>query len=265
MELLFFTENASIELVWALIVILLAAYANGLLGMGFVSVAMPLLVFMLSFRSAMILTVPVAFFLSARMTFFGGKTREAVFGFWPMPVLMVLGGLSGAWLYQNLPAHALMWIILAALAMFLSVDYLRSKAPQLPERWILPVGAFFAFLAGNTEASVNMGAPFLLLFFLLTSLSPQLIVQVCNLCFFTGKVVHIITLSIGGPGNPPVLVEEWIPGLILVPLCLYLCNQGVRVRARVSVETYRKWLKGILWIVVLVLLNRLLIPGGVNP
>ncbi len=241
MELLIFTENAPIELVWALIVILLAAYANGLLGMGFVSVAMPLLVFMLSFRSAMILTVPVAFFLSARMTFFGGKTREAV------------------------PAHALMWIILAALAMFLSVDYLRSKAPQLPERWILPVGAFFAFLAGNTEASVNMGAPFLLLFFLLTSLSPQLIVQVCNLCFFTGKVVHIITLSIGGPGNPPVLVEEWIPGLILVPLCLYLCNQGVRVRARVSVETYRKWLKGILWIVVLVLLNRLLIPGGVNP
>ena len=262
MEFLLFSENSGLELLWALTVILLAAYAHGVLGLGFVSVAMPLLVFSLSFRSAMILTVPVAFFLSARMTFFGSKTKEALLGFWPMPILMILGGLSGAWLYQNLPTESLMWIILGALAVFLSVDYLRNKAPQLPEPWILPVSAFFAFLAGNTEASVNMGAPFLLLFFLLTNLAPQLIVQVCNLCFFTGKVVHIVTLSIGGPGNPAVQLEEWIPGLILAPLCLYLCNKGVRVRERVSVETYRKWLKGILWLVALVLLSRLVLAEG---
>ena len=262
MELLFFTENSSLQLAWALLVILLAAYAHGVLGLGFVSVAMPLLVFTLSFRSAMILTVPVALFLSARMTFFGAKTKEALLGFWPMPVLMIFGGVSGAWLYQHLSTDALMWIILGALGVFLSVDHLRNKAPQLAGSWILPASAFFAFLAGNTEASVNMGAPFLLLFFLLTSLSSQLIVQVCNLCFFTGKIVHIVTLSIGGPGNPAVLIQEWLPGLILVPICLYLCNVGVRVREKVSVETYRRWLKAVLWLVALILLTRLALPGG---
>ena len=149
MELLFFTENSSLQLAWALLVILLAAYAHGVLGLGFVSVAMPLLVFTLSFRSAMILTVPVALFLSARMTFFGTKTKEALSGFWPMPVLMIFGGVSGAWLYQHLSTDALMWIILGALGVFLSVDHLRNKAPQLSGSWILPAGAFSPFWRGT--------------------------------------------------------------------------------------------------------------------
>ena len=41
-----------------------------------------------------------------------------------------------------------------------------------------------------------MGAPFLLVFFLIAGYAPNLIVQVINLCFFSGKVVHVITLSI---------------------------------------------------------------------
>lgn len=83
-----------------------------------------------------------------------------------MPILMILGGLSGAWLYQNLPTEALMWIILGALAVFVGGP--PTKQSPATSRALDPSSQrFFAFLAGNTEASVNMGAPFLLLFFCL--------------------------------------------------------------------------------------------------
>ncbi len=54
---LFFTENTSWQLAWAVGVTLVSAYAHGVLGLGFVSVAMPLLIFFVSFRTAMIITV----------------------------------------------------------------------------------------------------------------------------------------------------------------------------------------------------------------
>jgi hypothetical protein len=254
---LFFTENTSWQLAWAIAVTLISAYAHGVLGLGFVSVAMPLLIFFVSFRTAMIITVPVAFFLTARLTFWGHQTRETLVRFWFMPAMAVLGSLVGAWVYQTVSSLVLLWIVFGALTLFLSVDMLKGRAPRIPENWYLPIGALCGFLAGITETSVNMGAPFLLLFFLLTVLSTHVIVQVCNLCFFVGKLVHITTLSIGGAGSPGVSLEEWIPGFIIAPLCLLLCNQGVKLRERVSVETYRRWLKIILFVIALMLLGRI--------
>ncbi len=259
---LFFTENTSWQLALALAVTLVAAYAHGVLGLGFVSVAMPLLIFFVSFRTAMIITVPVAFFLTARLTFWGHQTRETLVRFWFMPAMAVLGSLVGAWVYQTVSSLVLLWIVFGALTLFLSVDLLKGRAPRIPENWYLPIGGLCGFLAGITETSVNMGAPFLLLFFLLTVLSTHVIVQVCNLCFFVGKLVHITTLSIGGAGSPGVSLEEWIPGFIIAPLCLLLCNQGVKLREKVSVETYRRWLKIILFVIALMLLGRIVSMTG---
>lgn len=254
---LFFTENTGWQLAWAVGVTLVSAYAHGVLGLGFVSVAMPLLIFFVNFRTAMIITVPVAFFLTARLTFWGHQTRETLVHFWFMPAMAVLGSFVGAWVYQTVSSFILLWIVFGALSLFLSVDLLKGRAPRIPERWYLPVGAFCGFLAGITETSVNMGAPFLLLFFLLTALSTHVIVQVCNLCFFVGKLVHITTLSIGGEGSPGVSFGEWIPGFVIAPLCLLLCNRGVKLREKVSVETYRRWLKIILFVIALMLLGRI--------
>ncbi len=261
MDSLFFLENSIGQLILSAFIVLAAAYAHGVLGLGFVSVAMPILVLLISFRSAMVLTVPVAFFLTARMTFFGSKTREVFRIFWPLPFFMIWGGLTGSWIFQNVSTNVLLWIISGALFLFLSVDLLRGNLPQLPERWVMPVGMLAAFLAGNTEASVNMGAPFLLLFSLLTSLSTQTIVQVFNLCFFTGKALQFVTLSVGGQNNPSVGLTEWIPGLLLVPVAILLCNRGILLRERISVDTYRQWLKGILFLVATVLLGQLILDG----
>ncbi|MFZ9140428.1 MAG: TSUP family transporter [Burkholderiaceae bacterium] len=256
MDLLLSQINTG-QLAWAFGVTLAAAYFHGLLGLGFVSVAMPLLVLFIDLRTAMVVTVPPAFFLSARLAFFGGGLKQSLGRHWFMPVFMMIGGVSGAWLFQTLPQQALLMIIVLVLILFLSIDTLKKSHVHLPKPWVMPAAAFFAFLAGNTETSINMGAPFLLVFFLIAGYAPNLIVQVINLCFFSGKVVHVITLSIGGAANAAVTLPEWIPGLIMAPVCIWLCNFGVRKRERTPVETYRRWLKGFLSALVVVLLGKL--------
>jgi hypothetical protein len=117
----------------------------------------------------------------------------------------------------------------------------------------------FAFLAGNTETSVNMGAPFLLIFCLLAGFSPMTVVQLINLCFFTGKTIHFTTLTIGGAQVAPVLPIEWLPGLLIAPLCIWLCHQGAKRRATTDVETYRGWLKKFLKIMVVLVIGKVVL------
>lgn len=242
---------------FALAVVMVAAYLHGLLGLGFVTVAMPLLVLILDLRTAMVVTVPAALTLSAKLAFFGGPARGGLSTHWYMPIFMALGAFSGAWIFQHADQRVLLAIIAGALTLFLSVDYLKKAHVHLPKAWIHPAAMVFGFLAGNTETSVNMGAPFLLIFCLLAGLSPLVVVQTINACFFTGKVIHFFTLSVGGPGFAAVQITEWLPGILLAPLCIWICQFGVNLRHRTDVETYRRWLKIFLKIMTLLVIGKI--------
>ena len=80
------------DLLWAIAIIPIAAYLHGLLGMGFVTILMPILVLVLDFRLIMVLTVPPALILSAQLTFFGGNLKASIGRFWYLPVFVVLLG-----------------------------------------------------------------------------------------------------------------------------------------------------------------------------
>ncbi len=237
-------------------IIQFAAYLHGLLGLGFVTVAMPLLVLVLDLRLVMVLTVPAALALSAQLTFMGGNLRQSIGRLWVLPVFMVLGAFSGAWIFQHADPRILTIGIAAALVLFLSVDYLKKSHVHLPPSWVVPAAIVFGFLAGNTETAVNMGAPFLLVFCLIAGLSPMAMVQTINLCFFSGKVIHAWTLSVGGPGYAAVAPIEWLPGALIAPLCIWLCQLGVRKREKTDVQTYRRWLKNFMKVMVVLVLAK---------
>ena len=247
------------ELLWAWAIVPVAAYLHGLLGLGFVTVAMPLLVLVLDLRTTMVLTVPAALMLSFQLAFFGGGLRQSIGRHWYLPLAMACGAVSGAWVFQHAEPRILLLIIALAMVIFLSVDVVRKAHVQLPAAWVHPVAVVFGFLAGNTETAVNMGAPFLLIFCLIAGLSPLAMVQSINLCFFTGKVIHFVTLSLGGPQVPAVVPSEWIPGLMIAPLCIWLCRKGARRRERTDVETYRRWLKNFLKVMVLLVLGKVVL------
>lgn len=76
MEFLLFSENSGLELLWALAVILLAAYAHGVLGLGIRVGRHATFGFQSEFPIRNDFDCACVVFLSARMTFLAAKRKR---------------------------------------------------------------------------------------------------------------------------------------------------------------------------------------------
>jgi hypothetical protein len=104
--------------------------------------------------------------------------------------------------------------------------------------------------AGVCEAVANVAGPVLLIYFMLLGLAPAQIVQTLNLCFSVGKGAQTATWALSGEMG----ARAWlVVGALAVPSVAALFA-GMRVRSRIDATTYRRWLRGALWIMALLLL-----------
>jgi len=91
----------------------------------------------------------------------------------------------------------------------------------------------------------------LIIYFSELALAPLALVQSLNLCFMAGKAAQLATFALaGGHLSPPVLLASVILS-VLAGLCLLA---GGRVRQRLAAETYRQWLRYVLFVMALVLI-----------
>jgi len=105
-------------------------------------------------------------------------------------------------------------------------------------------------VAGLSEALANVAGPLLLIYFMLLGLAPAQIVQTLNLCFSLGKGAQTATWATSGEigaGTWGVICALALPSVGAL-------FAGMRVRGRVDAATYRRWLRGALWIMALLLL-----------
>lgn len=127
----------------------------------------------------------------------------------------------------------------------------RGTSPAVQRRR----GAFglgFGFVAGVFEAIANVAGPVLLIYFMLLGLAPAQIVQILNLCFSMGKGAQTATWAASGE----MTQAAWlVVGGLVVPSVAALFA-GMRVRDRIDTATYRRWLRGALWIMALLLLGQ---------
>ncbi len=236
---------------WIILVTMLAGYIQGLLGVGYPMLATPLLSLMMDLRTAVIVTVPTIMFLSAYLIFRGGNLRESVARFWYMPLCMVVGALIGARIFLSVDPS---WLLLAlglALLLYVALDWLgRANFPGA-RRVLHPGAVLCATLAGITEAAINVGGPFLLIWCLVMGLAPVTLIQVLNLCFLTGKTTQLIALTAGG--IPPI---AWIAAAPLAIAALLPFRLGIRMREHADVVAYRRWLRAFLSLMALLMIVR---------
>jgi ankyrin repeat protein len=118
------------------------------------------------------------------------------------------------------------------------------------QRLRAPFGLAFGFAAGICEAVANVAGPLLLIYFMLLGLAPAQIVQTLNLCFSLGKGAQTATWALSGE----LSARTWLViGALVVPSVAALFA-GMRVRQRIDAATYRRWLRGALWVMALALL-----------
>ena len=162
--------------------------------MGFAMIATPLLALFLDYRSAVLAAAIPLLVLACVWLAANRKSLHKSNLPWTLPVGIIVGAVVGVALQVSLPQR----VSLLLLAGLILISVLM---PLLLTRWLpgyktvgLSRAPLFGVLAGVTEAALNVGAPFLVLFAGLARLTRLQLLIALNLCFALGKAIQISLL-----------------------------------------------------------------------
>jgi uncharacterized protein len=237
-------------LAWLVCVITAAGLIQGALGFGFPFVATPLVAMASDMRTAVITVLLPTLATTVANMIKTGSLRPVLARFWMMPLYAIAGSAAGTWLFVTAP-----WIPYSLLLAFIILAYLnldrlgRGEWPLMRrhERAFAPV----AGVAGGVfEGTANVAAPPLIIFYLALGLTPAMLVQALNICFFVGKATQFTVLAtVGG-----VTLAQWLETLPFAAIGVAAFFFGFRVRSRIDAHTFRIWVKRALFVIALFLI-----------
>lgn len=237
-------------LLWVAAVMAVAGFVQGALGLGFPIVATPLIAFTTDMRSAVILVLLPCLAAVTANVMKSGSLKEALAEFWMMPIYMLIGAAIGTRLFILAPQFPYSLLLAVMIILYLNLDRLGRADWTLLKAHKKFFGVVFGVAAGMSEGTANVAAPPLLIYYLALGLTPAMLVQALNICFFVGKSTQFATLaSVGGVG-----AVQWLATLPLVAVATVTVLYGMRVRSRLNAAAYRRWLKRALLVMALVLL-----------
>ena len=226
----------TVELLASLAILALAAFTQGVFGLGFAMVATPLLALILDYRSAVILSaVPMLILAGRWLVANHGAIRHSGVP-WSLLPGIVLGSVTGVWLHVALPERMSLLLLAALLAFSVAMPWGLQKIRtdvSLASRRATPL---FGVLAGVTETALNVGAPFMVLFGGLGKLTRLQQLIALNTCFFVGKVIQLSLLS---TTSWPVSL---LPLLFAVAVSMVFYRLGDRLAGRCPEAAFRRLL-----------------------
>ncbi len=248
-------ENLTPALIaWIVAVIIVSGAVQGALGLGFPTLATPLIVLVTDIRTAVIIVLlPCLGTIVAGLVRSGGL-RKALAAFWMMPAYMLIGAAIGTRLFIVYPEFPYALLLGVLIIVYLNLDRLGGSEWQFVRERKGAFGVVFGIAAGLTEGTANVAAPALIVYFLAIGVQPVMFVQALNICFFAGKSTQFVTLAAAGG----VTAMQWAMTLPLVALATVGAIYGIKVRDRIDAATYRRWLRGALAVIAAILVAQYL-------
>jgi uncharacterized protein len=234
---------------WIVLVTVVAAYTQGLMGFGYPIVGTPLLTLLIDLRVAIfVMLIPIVVTCAATMLR-GGGLLNTLRQYWYLPLVIATGSLLGTRLFFSADPSPLLALLAALLGLFLLLDRLGIGVAWI-KRHRHKVGAVFGFAAGVTESLVNVAAPLLLIYLALSGLSPASMVQTLNLCFFVGKT----TQTVSWMAISQVPWAAWAATVPLAVLAFAVGFAGSARREKADIAQYRQWLRRFVGLMIVLLL-----------
>jgi uncharacterized membrane protein YfcA len=245
-------ELGPLALLFVVLVCLAAGFAHGAIGFGFPIVATPLVALVIDVRSAIALLAPVTLVLVLLSVVRGGSLAELFRRFWYLPPAIAAGSWLGTRLLLSTPPEPFVLVLAGVMLLYLNLDRLGLGSSALVQRLGAPFALLFGVAAGASEAIANVAGPILLMYFMLLGLSPALMVQALNLCFTAGKGTQVAAWIASGATTPAL----WMTVAALTVPSVAALLVGMRVRSRIDAATYRRWLRGALWVMAFLLIGQ---------
>jgi len=241
-------------IVWIVAVIVLSGVVQGALGLGFPTLATPLIALVTDMRTAVIIVLLPCLGTIVAGLVRSGSLREALGAFWMMPVYMLVGAAIGTRIFIAYPEFPYALLLAVLIIVYLNLDRLGGTEWKFVRTRKGTFGVVFGIAAGFTEGTANVAAPALIVYFLAIGVQPAMFVQALNMCFLAGKSTQFAMLAAAGG----VTAMQWSMTLPLVVLATAGAIYGIRVRNRIDAATYRRWLRGALGVIAAILVAQYL-------
>src|SRR5688572_13991822 len=237
-------------IVWIAAVVLVAGFVQGALGLGFPTLATPLIALATDIRTAVIIVLLPCLAAVVTSAVRSGHFRQALAEFWMMPLYALVGAAIGTQLFIAFPGFPYALLLAAIILVYLNLDRLGRGEWQRLRRHKHAFGVLFGMLAGISEGTANVAAPPLIIYYLGIAVQPTMLVQAMNLCFIAGKTTQFATLAAAGG----VLAVQWAATLPFAVIGSAGAWYGVRLRNRIDAPTYRRWIRGALYAIAAILI-----------
>lgn len=241
---------------YVVIVIMFCGWMQGALGMGFPMVATPLIAAVTDMQFAVV-TILLPCLAATIVTLTKSPDLFIVLRrFWWMPFCAMVGAAAGARLFVLYPQFPYALLLAGVILTYLGMLRLGHVEWPLLKRHDKVSGVASGMLAGLCEGTANISAPPLIIYYFSIGLPPLMLVPAMNISFFVGKATQFAALTASGIASP----THWLITLPLAVIATATCLIGTRVRSRIDGETYRVWMRRMLFAIAIVLLMQVAYP-----
>jgi len=231
------------------IIVGFAALIHGTIGIGFPLIATPLLALVTDVRTAILLLVLPTVVLNVANILKGGRWNRSLAVYWPLAVYGMIGSLIGTRLLITFSPEVFLPLMAAMLVIYLNVERFGVGFSWI-HRHPRIAFAVFGLTAGILAGTVNVMLPALIIFALEMRMPKTVMIQVFNFCFLFGKLTQgAIFVQTGLMTADVLTVSAPLAGLGMAVMLL-----GMRIRDRISTDTYRRWLRRLLAVLAVTLM-----------
>ncbi|SEP86805.1 hypothetical protein SAMN05421693_10888 [Ectothiorhodospira magna] len=217
-------------------------------------IATPILALVTDVKTAILLTLAPNIAVNLWSLIRGGNWLDSVVRFWPVAGWMLVGSALGTLVLVAMDPNPFRLLLAATVVLYLLSDQIKRINWNWIGRHPKASGAGAGLLGGLLGGTVNVGGPVMMIYFLELRLAPVVLVQAINLCFLLGKGTQAVTFALLGMLGPNLLLLSLPLGIT----ALIGLRGGMWLRERVAADTYRGWLKGLLWVLSILLVVQFL-------
>lgn len=235
--------------VLAFVAVAAGGLVHGALGLGFPLITTPLIALITDVKTAIILTLVPTLTVNIISIIQGGQWQESLAKYWPIAIYVLVGSIAGTKLlivsdprpFKLALAVIILMYLFSGSINRLSWGWIRRR----PSLW----GVGFGAAAGIMAGTVNVAVPVLIIYFTELRLTPLAMVQSLNLSFLAGKAAQAGTFAVSGYLHPSI----WAISMSLALVAAIALWAGIALRQRIDADTYRRWLRNMLFIVAALL------------
>src|ERR671916_446635 len=133
---------------WIVVVMLLSGVVQGALGLGFPTIATPLIALVADIRTAVVMVLLPCIVTVLVSTIRSGFLRQALAEFWMMPFYMLLGAALGTRVFILYPEFPYALLLAGVILVYLNLDKLGRTEWALVRKHKRAFGVLFGITAG---------------------------------------------------------------------------------------------------------------------